>query len=365
MKRAAATIVIMAFALLVWWSRESDRTRAPRRDCGASTDWEQVGVAPTAETELSSARIESAPPAPPQQSSQECTLRLALLDHETGEEVASRVHLYRLDLSVGEKLCDTLKRSIDVKRGGVDIEALPAGRYRFRAEVQRRGATDGPAFEVRGERTVVTRALKMPRRIRYILNLIDAEGNPVRQGVLQSSGYVKLHIDTPPWVRAVPLSNPFAGKVLPPPGRGRQGTRWSEGRAVTAGADGFDLGERIEDTDGAAKASRWRWSAPGWTSVQASEGHRWGLGPPHRLVAVTMRAEPLLASIRLPDGRRADDAGAQITMASNALDRYRIVTGRKRRQVFVTVRLDGFQTLEFVHDIGEPIPRRTLALLDE
>ena len=362
MRRAAATIVILAFALLVWWSREGDRTRAPRRDGGASTDWEHVDAAPTAETEPSSARIESAPPAPRPKN---CTLRLALLDHETGEEVASRVHLYRLDLPVGDKLCDTLERSINVKCGGIDIEALPAGRYRFRAEVQRRGATDGPAFEVRGEGTVVTRALKMPRRIRYILGLNDAEGNPVRQGALQSSGYVKVHADTPRWVSPVPLWHPRSPNVLPPPVGGRQGTRWGEGRAVTAGADGFDLGERVESTDGAAKTSRWRWSAPGWTSVQASAGHSWGLGSPHSLLAVTMRAEPLLGSIRLPDGRRADHAGAQITMASSAGNRYEIMTGMKYRRISVSVKLDGFQTLEFVHDIDEPIRRRTLSLLDE
>ena len=78
-----------------------------------------------------------------------------------------------------------------------------------------------------------------------------------------------------------------------------------------------------------------------------------------------MRAEPLLDSIRLPDGRRADEAGAQITMASNALSLYQLVNGPVRLKVFVTVKLDGFQTLEFVHDMDDPIPRRTLPLLDE
>lgn len=346
MQARFAIVIVAVVAAFVWWPHEEQKSRAPR---GEALRAEWAATEPVATQEDRTTAPKPATATASDHSHGPCSVRVSLSDEATGAPVASRIQLYRVDVPLDGALVDVYVRAVQIQRGGTEIDDLRVGRYRFRAEAQRRDTDDGPAFDVGGAGMILQRALPMPRAIRFVLAIDDEHDVALQQGALQWSGWAKRDAPEPKWLRHPPATHPWEHMRVVSPRGGRSGTRMTKPVTVVAVNDRFDLGTRFEHTWGELRSSRWRWSSPGRTSVVSGGGmHNVHDSRTRLLVGVSYPAEPTLAGILLPDGRRADRAGARIDVWTVASDTSAIFFNElPYNAIFVAATLDGYRKLEF------------------
>ena len=179
----------------------------------------------------------------------ECTLQLYLVDRETGQRIAGKVELWRLDAPANEDWSrgDQLQTTLGVEPEGRVVEDLPAGVYRPYVQSAARASEFAPSFAVQGRWTTqevtVTRALL----VESTLVMIDEQGQRLEAAEIQvgrlSSGGVAT---APPW-RAKRTLLATGNFYHVGGGWGGSGGRHSW-RSWTAGPDGFPLAKLRTDT---------------------------------------------------------------------------------------------------------------------
>jgi len=328
-----------------------------------------------------------------------CSLTLNLTSAESEQPVQATAELWRLDAPGNEhwKRGDQLQARLDVPREGIAVDNLPAGRYRVFSGDQRVNSADPPAFEVAGPRTVVTLSLPMPRKFHVHVRIYTESGHVLLRATrddLGGSTYAGT-VDPPKWrkERWLKSGNWFGGTRSLGIGCGSSRAPAYEVAGTEAG---FYLGVCREDARRSSRTSSHSFENEGRTSVSlflTGEIQR-----DHSYIALSVPVEPILASIVLPDGRLASEAGADIRIYCSArLEEPDVPTvstlqavgdnrdegnatrppprrlGEPRRPrrrappgawrtlpVKVDARLDGFERLTFEYRLGDPLPVRCL-----
>jgi hypothetical protein len=117
------------------------------------------------------------PPDPTQTGPASLTLRL--VDAHSGEPLASRVELWRVDApqNDGWSAGDQLQATVEVTRDGAWLADLPEGRYR--AACERAAANQVlPEFELRAPHTSIELALERPLEFELRVHFVDRFGEP-------------------------------------------------------------------------------------------------------------------------------------------------------------------------------------------
>jgi hypothetical protein len=295
-----------------------------------------------------------------------CSLVVNLKDEAGAAPRLVDLELWRLGAPGNEHWLpgDQRQAQATTQEGRVQWDGLPAGTYRLFSGDLRPGADDPPAFHVDGALTVVDATLAMPRQVPVQVRVVDERGAALTEGKLELGGMSSYDHDVEPaWrrerkSRSGDALQEFSFTTSCGCGRSR-----ADDRPVTQGAEGFELGTCNESS----RAGDESWSAdltfPGRTSVSAYVKTK-DVHHPHalRLVAVSVPLEPIVASLRLPDGTYARDAGARVVARSRA-----VVVPKEgpppdpsTLPIHVTVRLFEHEPLEFEVRAGERLPDRTL-----
>jgi hypothetical protein len=283
----------------------------------------------------------------------DATLRLLLLAYENLAPVAMPVRLWRLGVPESETWTegDQVQAEFDVGETGVQIEHLPAGRYRVECRDPRPNSTDPPEFVVADGENAAAVPVMHRRSFRLRLRLVDADGAAVRQAKqrpLGGGGTFGSGHSPPSW------ASPRVRKGRGPDGYGFGGFGTGCGRSgprktVVADADGFfDLGTIRER--GVDSHSDWtdELAADGAAAVVVSMDDATPVDSTY--VAVAPRLDVLVAHVKCPDGSALDPKTAKIEATSNATrcawtppaDTWRTV------QVDVKVVRDGCEALRFL-----------------
>jgi len=306
--------------------------------------------------------IEPAPGEPPRDpvSRGEGSLRLALVDADTGEAVEEGVHLYRIDAPGNEHWTrgDQLQGKFEIGTDGRRVTGLAPGRYRVFVPGQRAGTTDERAFLVDGPGVRRTVAVPVPRAIRVRLMVVDADRRRLTRGELASSSYSSSRTVQPSWLVPREPRRP-SRRVFG--GRHRMGCGGGSGRsALRSGDDGrFRLGTLEENSRAHRRSRSFTWMRDGRSSVRVRvDGERAGL---RCYCGVSVPVAPVRDAVLLPDGTRAVDAGASLRVWSDAVE-----DGARLPPIRVRCRLEGYETLEFSFDPRvAPSPRFLAVSRDE
>jgi len=328
-----------------------------------------------------------------------CSLTLNLTRAESGQPVQATVGLWRLDAPGNEhwKRGDQLQARLDVPVEGVAVDNLPAGRYRVFSGDQRVNSADSPAFDVAGPKTVVTLSLPMPRKFHVHVRIYTESGHVLLRATrdeLGSSTYGGT-LDPPKWrkKRWLKSGSCFGGTRSLGIGCGSNRAPAYEVAGTEAG---FHLGLYREDARRSSRTSSHSFENEGRTIVRLFLTRE--IQRDRSYIALSVPEEPILASIVLPDGRLASDAGADIRIYCSAkLEEPDVPTvstlqaiGGKRDEgtatrppprgfgkpkrpsrgtppgawrtlpIKVDARLDGFERLTFEYRLGDPLPVRCL-----
>jgi len=289
----------------------------------------------------------------------DCALEIALRDEADDAPVRATVQLWRLDAAENEAWTrgDQLQATVEVPPEGLRLAHLPAGRYRVRCLHQRHPSEDAPAFAVAGAETRVTLRLPMPRTMRAWLVVLDENGAPIASGgsIQTTVGRASSRVESVPWLDPRAPLRPYGL------GGGSRSVGVS-GKSVQRNPQARDGCYRLFDRRESDRAWAIRndisWTMPGRTPVHARWHHEGALV--RAFVGVSVPFSLLRPSVVLPDGRLALDAGATLEGVSEAVVYW--PGGRvPAPSVHVTVRLEGYEPLEFDHAPGDALPRRTLA----
>jgi hypothetical protein len=139
---------------------------------------------------------------------------------------------------------------------------------------------------------------------------------------------------------------------------GATGGRWAQ--EVLFGSDGFELGSVAEATREATPRISFVLRFEGLCDVHidaTAEESAAGIW-----VGRVEPLAPLVARVRLADGRSAVEAGATISGACTALLRRPTDRTDLWRETVITVlvELDGWRDLSFSHPLGDPPPELTM-----
>ena len=130
---------------------------------------------------------------------------------------------------------------------------------------------------------------------------------------------------------------------------------------VVATRSGFELGSYEEDTRGSSRTSFHDFEfAGGLTTVSVFLERE---SPRDRTYyAIALPEEPIRSRILMPDGRRADQAGARVSIECDAvcMDEHQFEEFWREIPVEVEVRLKGYETLRYDVKIGDPLPPRVM-----
>jgi len=292
-----------------------------------------------------------------------CSLTLNLTSAESGQPVQAAVELWRLDAPGNEhwRRGDQLQARQDVRVEGVAVDNLPAGRYRVFARDQRVNSEDPPAFAVAGPTTVVTLSVPMPRKFHVHVRIYTESGHVLLRAMRDDLGG-STSSDTdgaPKWRKERELRNGFWCVRSISMGIGCGANRAPAYEVVGTEA-GFHLGFSQEDARGSRCTSSHSFESEGRTSVRlflTREVQR-----DRSYLALSVPEEPIVASIVMPDGRRASEAGADFRIYCSATleepgaraDAWRALP------IHVEARLEGFKELDFTYRLGDPLPVRCL-----
>ncbi|MDF1837131.1 MAG: hypothetical protein P1V35_04630 [Planctomycetota bacterium] len=186
----------------------------------------------------------------------ECSLLMNFYDADSGEPVSGFLDLWRIDApgndswSAGDQ---KQKDSLMVKEGQVQVDLLPAGRYRAYPLFGRAGTEVAPAFDISGQMTVISLAVVVPKFERVALHLVDESGVPLPESMLaklefKDRGYkMDMGARTPDWKtsRHAKNSNVIMGFGAGGGYRGASHRSWKPAKLVEGAVD---LGLIQEDT---------------------------------------------------------------------------------------------------------------------
>ncbi len=252
--------------------------------------------------------------------------------------------------------------------GRVQFTGLDPGEYRVRVFSRRRGTSDPAAFRVHGTDDHITLRVKRPRETRLSVTVYGEDGAILRDAHIARLKEVILASwprRLPAWARPrrqrywfpIPLRGPPTPATAHPDGPRPA----AEPVAVTATRDGFALPGRLEPEEYARRATTYEITWSDRSSVLVEADRRVARGP-RRFVAASIPLARLHEAVRLPDGRRAVDAGATFS----AQDRARLVgldgqaPSWERLSVEVRVTLEGYRAIKRKIRLGEPLPTWTL-----
>jgi len=294
-----------------------------------------------------------------------CSLFLVLTDEATGAAINSAVELYRLDIPENEYWSrgDRLQAEVLVSTEGAWVRELPAARYRAVVHEQRLGSDAPVAFGVEGDETRVSLRVPMPQEFQAHLVVRDAQGERVLGGEVWG-GAPRWHGRkvTPDWLTLRTLRRPDLYHPVSLRGGGSAGGTRTSHRVRGETPSGIQLLPWRQSSKSRQCFRWWGWSKDDWSGVSLRIDHdRPG---DRRYAGASRQRGPIVDSIRMPDGTRAIDAGAEIAMASYPIE----VTAETPADAWrgctinVQVKLEGYAPLSF--DLGldeKPIVRTLVA----
>lgn len=227
------------------------------------------------------------------------SLFLRLIDAHSGDAIASRLELWRIeapgnaDWSAG----DQLQLTADVPAEGARFPSLPEGRYRASC-ARADGGSVLPEFEVRAPHTEVELALELPGDFEVRVHFLDRFGVP----------YPSAHW----WPIRMRLVDPPTAVRSPREQRGASGSSWSHSMAVSF-AGQASMQEVVQTAEGLllgrfSTASRECGFVP-VMRLRAPDGALAEIEVPAQadgdllFVAVGLSPDVAAARVRLPDGR--------------------------------------------------------------
>ncbi len=305
--------------------------------------------------------LDAAPPDPVQRGT--CVLALELVSDTDETPFDTQLDLYRIGEpgNAGWLAGDRKIENVEATKGRVDVPRLAPGRYRIHAHRQRKGSEDPAAFEVGGDRTEVRLVLPVPRRFDVRLRIYDVAGRLVERAQKQSGGggSSSTQPDTPDWVKERALRKGLLDRDYSSwigcgcgPGLGAK-------KDITAVNGTFHVLRAREPERYNSRSSTWYVHAHGTKfSIHAGRDTTRDL----TYVAVVPPLNDLHDTVRLPDGRRAVDAGATLTATCTPV----LVPQNGREPGFrdipiqVQVRLKGYADLDFEHTLASPATDRVL-----
>jgi hypothetical protein len=286
------------------------------------------------------------------------SLRLLLVNAITGDGEESRVRLWRM--GTGTPLQDHVQAEFHL-RGSHQLSDLPTGRFRLEVWDAAEGHDDPPEFEVRSDReNTFTARATMPEEVPMRLYVFDERGEALVRGHrrMGSSGSSWGPPSEPPsWAHprpAVPRpSGGFGGRR-----GGRVNLSTSRSKLPIEAHDGaFDLGVIRRAGRQSSRSQSYTFTFTDRTEVRVRVLSRDADSGAY--VAIAAPRQSLVDAVRLPDGTRAADAGAEIETVCSAVAATHGIDGLWREvTVHVTSRLAGYDNLEFDWrvDDGAPLP---------
>ncbi len=310
------------------------------------------------------------PPDPIEQGT--CALSVRLRGSPTGnsekphDSVAGRVDLWRIDAPPNDGWArgDQLQGHVNVgmAKGVAQFDKLPSGFYRIHAYGQRRGSEDPEPFEVHGAETVVEFEVATPRSYPVHVRVFDEYGSEIRIATAKkgSAGGSIRHVGRPGWVRERKVTDPNVNATIGLGGggwgeysrRGPYPLGWSE--------QGFPLGRFLEETRSRTRRDTRQLQWQDRTSVSVHVTGK--IRKATTYVCVSVPLESIRACIFLPDGRRADDAGAAISARCDAQPMGDDFGPRDyaELEIRVSVSLAGFKDLKFTYTLDSDTWTKTL-----
>lgn len=284
----------------------------------------------------------------------ECALVLRLMDRSSGAFLASSVDLWRLDAPGNSKYTrgdQRQVRGIEVPEEGVRIEELPAGRYRVQCSASRDDAAGPPPFSVAPFETFMTVYIDRPEKRPAWLKIHDERGGLITEAEfrhLGRSGAVRV-LERPQWAVGRELKDPgdtihVGGGV----GGGFFGsTSGRRYRTVQAGPGGFALGSFEGNSVSRDRSDRLRFRKDSLCDVSCRVRGRDRENRTY--VAVMIEPDPVLRSIRLPDGTTAALFAEHVSIESGSLLEAEAKTNAPWTEVPISVRIrhPGYQEVRF------------------
>ena len=293
----------------------------------------------------------------------DCSLMIHVSDKATQRPIEAAVQIWRLDAPGNEnwERGDQLQKRVEIPKVGLRIDDLPAGRYRIYSTDQRIKSEDPPEFSVDGFLTTVRVQLAMPREFSVHVRIYTVTGHLLMRAMRDDLTFSTSFGDMdkyPEWrtgraskngVLCLNISIGLCG-----------GCNLSAAYEVVGSEEGFDLGSYREDARGSRRTSFHRFASEGRSEVSVHLTR--DVQRDRTYIALSVPTEPIVASIVMPDGNLAQDAGAKIRMWCSAkLGEPDDSEGAWRKlPIRVRARLKGYETLEFEYRPGDTLPLRTL-----
>ena len=245
-------------------------------------------------------------------------LRLGLRDDRSGDPVAMKVRLWRLEVpeDAAWSAGDEMRTALDVPEYGVTIGRLPAGRYRVQC-LDARDAPDPPEFEISdgvNERDV---PVPVRRWFRVRLRLVDEQGEVIPRSMRCEGGGPRSigswDDDPPHWASP---RQPKSGEPYSIAFRsGAVGHAYPQdtGPIVSADGDGyFFVGRYREPSRGGYERSSMSFEAESRAGVGVGIGWNDEPGVDSTFVGVAPSHVALLAHVILPNGDAVDPTDARV-----------------------------------------------------
>lgn len=238
-----------------------------------------------------------------------CNLELQIVEQGSAATVASWIFLYRLN-APGNELYgpgDQVQQRVFVGHEGALLTKLPEGEYRVLVDVAAYGIEAPPVFKVAGPLTRHTLTIARPRKRQAWLRLYDSVGVRLQEAWI-STPKDKLWWPSErqaSWIRARECKLLDVEFVISSEGSSLGGAPSSV--RVSAGPQGFDLGQLVESEIGTRRTTQFWATAAGLTRVKVSvDCSQLSFAEDEEdlvLVGVLAPVEEIHASLLLGDGR--------------------------------------------------------------